>query len=118
MTVSAVHMSAFFREVLREDAVWTVRDAGGFPAPEGHHGNRSQPFWSLETRAQHIIDTVPAYAGMETVRISLADFRTRWLPGLQTDGIDVGLNWSGRSVTGYDLQAADVAEYLARADRG
>ncbi|WP_165570434.1 DUF2750 domain-containing protein [Aeromicrobium sp. IC_218] len=117
MTVSAAHSSAFFREALREGAVWTVRDDGGFPAPQGHGGRRSQPFWSLESRAQHIIDTVPAYAGMETARISLVDFRARWLPGLQADGVGVGLNWSGRNATGYDLEATDIEEYLARADR-
>ncbi len=118
MTVSAAHTSAFFREALSEDAVWTIRDEDGFPAPEGPDGRRSQPFWSLQSRARHIVDTVPAYAGMETVRISLADFRARWLPGLQADRVDVGLNWSGPNATGYDLEATDVEEYLARADRG
>lgn len=117
MTISAAHAWAFFREVLREGVVWSIRDATGFPAPDGANGRRSQPFWSLESRAQNIIDTVPAYAGMETVRISLAEFRARWLPGLQTDRVDVGLNWSGRNGTGYDLDPSDVEAYLARADR-
>ena len=51
---------------------------------------------------------VPAYAGFEVVRLSLHEWRSRWLPGLQRDGIRVGQNWSGEGATGYDLLPAEV----------
>ncbi len=32
--MSASQAAAFYREVARTRKVWTVRDAGGYPAPE------------------------------------------------------------------------------------
>jgi len=37
----------------------------------------------------------------------------RWLPGLQDDGILVGLNWSGARATGYDVEPGAVLERFA-----
>lgn len=66
------------------------------------------PFWSLRSRAVAIVAQVPAYADFEVVGLPLDEWRSRWLPGLQRDGICVGLNWSGESATGFDLSAEDV----------
>jgi hypothetical protein len=117
--VSAAQADACFREVLKDRAVWAVRNVGGFPAPKTRTGQRAQPFWSKRTRAQRIIDTVPAYAAFDTVEISLDDWREQWLPDLEHDGLLVGINWSGRGATGYDLTPADVLRNLdARASLG
>lgn len=117
MSTSAAQASAFYRESLREDCVWTVRDDDGFPAPLGTDGGRAQPFWSLHRRAARVVDTVPAYADFQVVRIPLREFRERWLPGLDSDGIRVGLNWSGPRATGYDLRGHEVERNLTALDR-
>lgn len=62
------------------------------------------PFWSLSSRAERVISTVEAYCGFETVAIPLSEWRFRWLPGLERDGLNVGLNWSGARVTGCDVE--------------
>ena len=95
--------------------MWGIRDSGGFPAPLNGDGQRAMPFWSLRSRAERVVSAVPAYADFEVVEVSLDDFRTRWLPGLERDGLRVGLNWSGSRATGYDLEPSDVREAL-RAD--
>jgi hypothetical protein len=46
------------------------------------------------------------------VEIALVDFRNRWLPGLASDGILVGVNWSGPRATGYDLLPDQVLARL------
>ncbi len=112
MSASAVQADAFYGEVVEHSTVWTVRDADGFPAPETPEG-RAMPFWSLRSRAEGIVAKVPAYAGFEVVGLPLAEWRSRWLPGLQSDGIRVGLNWSGETATGFDLSAEDVERNLA-----
>ena len=112
MSMSAAHASAFFEEALRAGSVWTVRDGGGYPAPLNGTGVRSQPFWSLRSRAERVVSAVPAYGGFEIDEIDLEAFRSRWLPGLQADGVLVGLNWSGESATGYDISAPEVAARL------
>jgi hypothetical protein len=118
VSTSAAQAAAFYREVLREQSVWTIRDDAGYPAPLNADGERTQPFWSLRTRAEHVVTQVPAYAGFRVEEILLDPFRERWLSGLEKDGIRVGLNWSGARATGYDIAAADVERNLAAAGRG
>ncbi len=113
MSTSAAHADAFYTEALSARTVWAVRDADGFPAPVNRDGVRAMPFWSKRTRAERIVVGVPAYAGFEVVDIALDTWRTRWLAGLQRDGLLVGLNWSGSGATGYELPPADVLRNLA-----
>ncbi len=113
VSVSAAQADAFYTEVLREGVVWGVKDAGGFPAPLGADGVRAMPFWSLRSRAERILEAVPAYAEFEPVEIPLADWRTRWLPDLGSKGARIGLNWSGMKATGYDIEPDAVEQALA-----
>ena len=65
-----------------------------------------------------MIENVPAYAGFDIAELPLDTFELRWLPGLEIDGILVGLNWSGRKATGYDGEPAEVAaSILSRRSR-
>jgi hypothetical protein len=112
MSVSAAQADAFYREVLSGQLVSTVFDTGGYPAPYGSSGSRAMPFWSRRSRAQRIIDNVVAYAGFEVEEMPLERWREEWLPDLDRDGLLVGVNWSGRRATGYDLPPADVLRNL------
>lgn len=60
-----------------------------------------------------MIDAVEAYRGFEVVSLRLDEWRSRWLPGLEKDGLRVGLNWSGERATGYDLDPDDVERNLS-----
>ena len=108
MSVLAAQAQAFYREVSTRRVVWAIRDAEGFPAPIGGDGKRAMPFWSLESRARRIIDTVPAYRGFEPHAIDWDAFCSRWVPGLAADGLLVGVNWSGTRAEGYDVSPNDV----------
>jgi hypothetical protein len=112
MSVSAAKADAFYREIRATKTVWTIRDSGGLPAPKTVDGQRAQPFWSKRSRAQRVIDNVPAYADFELVSIALDEWLDAWLPGLAKEGLLVGLNWSGRHATGYDLSVPDVIRNL------
>lgn len=115
MSISGAHASAFFDEIVREGQVWTIRDSEGIPAPIGSDGKRTMPFWSLASRAETIISSADAYAGFEKVAIPLSEWRTKWVPGLEQDGLMLGLNWSGGRATGYDVEpAAALASLIAR----
>lgn len=112
MSQSSSQASAFYREVAANGKLWTIRDSGGFPVPENSEGKRAQPFWSSLTRVQKIIKTVPAYAAFDPFEISWADFASRWVPGLERDGVLIGINWSGSRAIGFDIEAAKVKEYV------
>jgi hypothetical protein len=101
---------AIYRQFAKERRLWTVRDAGGFPAPKTASGQRAQPFWSSLSRVKKIIKTVPAYNGFEPYEISWDEFSQKWVPGLSKDGQLVGVNWSGPRAIGYDLEPGKVKQ--------
>lgn len=108
MTQAASQATTFYREVARTRRLWTIRDKAGFPAPMNPEGKRSQPFWSSRSRAEAAIRNVPAYAGFQPHELFWDDFSTKWVPGLVRDGILVGVNWSGASALGYDVEPEAV----------
>lgn len=107
MSQAAAQATAFYREVALNKRVWAVRDSGGFPAPKTPEG-RAMPFWSSLARAERIIEIVPAYRGFVTVELTWDEFRDKWLPNLENDGLRVGVNWTGVRATGYDLPPRDI----------
>jgi hypothetical protein len=107
LSQAASQAAAFYREVALERRVWSLRDSGGIPAPRGD-GGRSMPFWSSRRRVETIIKNVAAYHGFEPFEIPLADFLQRWLPGLERDGLKVGVNWNGTRAIGYDVEPKNV----------
>jgi hypothetical protein len=119
MSQAASQAAAFYREVAKSRKVWTIRDAGGYPAPKGTSGQRAQPFWSSMSRVEKIIGTVPAYAGFTPHEIPWEKFCSNWVPGLSRDGLLVGVNWSGKRALGYDLEPSQVERNVtAQIDTG
>ena len=112
MTIAAAMADAFYREFLEHGRVFAVRDEDGFPAPKNQDGQRAAPFWSRRSRAEKVVATVPAYADLTVVEIAEDEWLERWLPGLEADGLLVGLNWSGKRAMGYDLSVADLRRNL------
>ena len=108
MSQSAAQAAAFYRDITKAMAVWTIRDDGGYPAPMNASGRRAQPFWSSRARAERVVSKVDAYRGFSIVEIPWDEFRDRWIPDLERDGFLVGVNWSGPRATGYDVEPADV----------
>jgi hypothetical protein len=112
VTTSAAQAAAFYAEALAHGTVWGVRDANGFPAPLNGDGVRAMPFWSVRSRAEVVVANVAAYAGFEPVEVPLDKWRAEWLPGLERDGLLVGLNWAGDRAQGYDVTAPDILRNL------
>ena len=108
MSIAAAHSAAFYREVALAQCVWAIEDAGGFPAPIANGTKRAMPFWSSESRANKIVENVTAYKGFKPVPIPWSTFCERWIPGLTHDGYLAGINWSGSSATGFDVEPEQV----------
>lgn len=112
VSTAAAQADAFYSEVLTTGSVWTVQDAEGIPAPMTAQGYRNMPFWSLRSRAERVVATVPAYSTFEVIELSAEKWRRDWLPRLAEDGIRVGLNWSGPRATGYDVEPSSIEAAL------
>lgn len=108
MTIAAPHAAAFYREVAISRVVWAIQDAGGFPAPIGTDDRRAMPFWSSQSRALKVIESVRAYTGFTPVPIQWQTFCERWVSGLCQDSLLVGVNWAGPRATGYDVEPNEV----------
>jgi hypothetical protein len=108
VSVAAAQAAAFYREVAASGRVYTVCDDVGYPQPRGAGGIRAQPFWSSRSRAERIVQNVAAYAGFEVEEVEWSAFCERWAPGLERDGVLVGVNWSGARATGYDVRPSEV----------
>ncbi|MCU7722899.1 DUF2750 domain-containing protein [Actinoplanes sp. KI2] len=113
MSLSGAHRAAFRREVTQQGQVFAIRDPAGFPAPAGDDGRRAVPFWSKPTRAQLIVQHVPAYGGFEVVPIPVEEWLSTWLTRLEQDDLLVGVNWAGAKATGYDLTPGQVLRWFA-----
>lgn len=112
MSISSAHAASFYKEVAASGRLWTVRDEKGFPAPPNGEGKRAMPFWSSKSRAERIIASVPAYAGFEPYELELHVFMERWIPGLSKDETLIGINWSGASASGFDVEPSQVAKNI------
>ena len=114
MVQSAAQAQAnlFYFEVASNKIIWTLCDQSGFPAPLDSEGNRAMPFWSSQERVKIIIRTIPEFEGFDIVKIRWDEFKDRWLPGLEKDGLLVGINWSGDTATGYDVLPKSILENI------
>jgi len=109
VSVAATHAAKFFKEAAATGQVWAIRDDAGFPTSTNASSETAMPFWSSESRAQKVIARVADYEGFTPEKLPLDVFKSRWLPGLERDGLHVGINWSGDRATGYDMLPSDVA---------
>jgi Protein of unknown function (DUF2750) len=66
------------------------------------------PFWSSLARVERIIESVPDYRTFTPVELTWDVFDKDWIPGLERDGLRVGLNWTGRQATGYDVTPPEL----------
>ncbi len=113
MSLSGAHKAAFRREAPPEGRVFSIRDDGGYLIAQDDEGHRALPFWSKSSRAKRAVTQVAAFEGFDVVEIPLDDWLREWLPGLERDGVLIGLNWAGPRATGFDLPPLQVASWMS-----
>lgn len=95
MSTAATQAAAFYREVATTRTVWTIKDAGGFPAPKTAEG-RAQAFWSSQSRAERVIESVSAYGGLKPVEVPWKEFCEYWVPAVGQGDCRSLIVWSQR----------------------
>ena len=105
-------MESIYKRNYHKWDCYTVSDEEGIPTSTNMDGDTSMPFWSLKSRAEKIIESIPAYSGFLPYEIGLDEFINKWLKGIENDGLFVGVNWSGKRATGYDMKPREVLERI------
>jgi hypothetical protein len=106
MSASAAQYDKFREQVVREERAFTFTDNGQllvYPVD----GRETIPFWSSRSRLEGIQKNLPKYRTWQITELSLGEFWRR-LDYLERDAVQVGVNWSGQRLTGYNVSVADL----------
>lgn len=106
MSTAAAQYDKFREQVVVEERVFTFTDGGEllvYPVRTGE----TVPFWSSRTRLETIQRRLPKYRQWQITEISLGEFWRR-LDQLERERVQVGMNWSGDNLTGYNVAVADL----------
>ena len=111
MSIAAAQASKFYEQAVHDERVFTFtseRSCLVFPMAE----REVMPFWSSRSRMEIIQKQHPKYSNYSIIEIPLAKFLNETMPHLETDNLNVGVNWAGRRLTGYDIPVKDLRRNL------
>lgn len=113
MSIAAAQYSKFKQQVIAGQQVWTFTEEGDYlviPVNEGE----AIPFWSSKSRLMKICSYHAKYSRYEKASLTFAEF-LKMLERLSAEKISIGVNWSGKRMVGYDVQAEDLLTQLRSA---
>ena len=109
----------FVERVTTSETVWGIRVANGFASAESDETAEESPdsttvllFWS--DRAYAARARRASYPEGHVESLTLFDFLFRWLPGMRTDRVLAGTNWTG-DLIGIERKPDDLQDELLEA---
>jgi hypothetical protein len=106
VTLAAAHYDKFKEQIVAEGVVFTFVESYEYLVLQVD-GHEVIPFWSSRSRMEKVQAEHPKYRGFDIKEMHLTEF-VDWLPKLGEGGIRIGTNWSGKRLTGYDVEAKDL----------
>ena len=106
MSVAGAQYDKFREQVVAEERAFSFTDGGQllvYPVRTG----QTVPFWSSRSRLEAIQKRLPKYRQWQITEFPLWDFWRR-LDRLEREGVQVGVNWSGPQLTGYNVSVRDL----------
>ena len=104
MSNASAQAHQFYRDVAKNRELWTVRKGDIFAKIPLRDGKIATPVWSSLSRIERVIQSIPVYAGSQPVRITFEDFVRDWIPQIRQEGGLLGVNWSGPSLRGFNIE--------------
>jgi hypothetical protein len=112
MSQAASQASTFYEEVASSRSVFTVLDNGNFLVFRVGEVD-VVPFWSTRERLRRVQRDHAKYRSFDCDESDLAAFLEKTLPDFESEGVHIGVNWSGARLTGYDVSIPDLRKNLA-----
>ena len=106
MSTSAAQYDRFREQAVVEERVFTFTAAGQLLVYSVARGE-TVPFWSSRSRLESIQKRLPKYRQWQITELPLGEFWHR-LNKLERERVQVGVNWSGEQLTGYNVSVADL----------
>jgi hypothetical protein len=106
MSISGAQYDKFREQIVTDERVFSFTDDGEllvYPIKSGE----TVPFWSSRSRLETIQKRLPKYRRWQITEFSLAEFWRR-LDNLERESVQVGVNWSGAQLTGYNVSVRDL----------
>jgi len=110
VSIAAVQYDKFREQAVREERVFTFTEGGEFLVYPVHAGE-TIPFWSSRSRLETIQKRTPKYQRYQIAEIPLTEFYAL-LDRLAREDIQVGVNWSGARLTGYNFPVTQLRDAL------
>jgi len=110
MSIAAPQYDKFREQVVADERAFTFTDRGEllvYPVRAGE----TVPFWSSRSRLETIQRRLPKYQQWQITEFTLQEFWRR-LDQLEREGIQVGVNWSGAKLTGYNVSVQSLKAAL------
>jgi len=101
----------FYEELALKRVVWAAKHVEEQKFIEFDISNNevSIPLWSSKSRVKRIISYNPKlFQGVVPFEISWDDFLSLHVPNLKKENRKIGVNLSGKNITGYDRDIAGV----------
>jgi uncharacterized protein DUF2750 len=106
MSIAAAQYDKFKEQVVNEGRAYTFTDNGELLVYPVHSGE-TVPFWSSRSRLETIQKRLPKYRQWQITQLTFAEFWER-LAQLERENVQIGANWSGAQLMGYNVAAADL----------
>ncbi len=113
MSIASAQAHQFYKDVAKSRELWTIRKDGVFASIVLKDGKTTTPFWLTQTRIERLIKSVPSIAGAEPVRITFGEFVSDWIPRIRQEQGLLGINWSGASLRGFNIDPDFVLRAIA-----
>jgi hypothetical protein len=110
MSVAALQYSKFCSEVAETGRAFTFLEDSSFLVYPVN-GTEVVPFWSSRTRLVRISKAHPKYARYQICEFPMENLLSS-MTQLQSEGILVGVNWSGPKLTGFNVSVPDLRAAL------
>jgi len=110
MSIAAAQYSKFMTQVAADGKVFTFTQEGDFLV---YPMKKAEviPFWSSRQRLLKIQAVLPKYQKFQIEELSIESFLEQ-LPNLEKEKVRIGVNWSGKNLTGYDVSIEAVKAAL------
>jgi hypothetical protein len=110
MSSASAQYAKFREQVVADGKAYTFTDGGELLVYRKKSGE-TVPFWSSRSRLELVQQRFPKYRQWTITEIPFNEFWRR-LDQLENEGVNVGVNWSGDDLGGYNVPVSELREGL------